>query len=226
MLVHSAEVGDAFRPVSLPHSIYYAANSVLNVFLCLMSALVISISYVAYEVKRTFQFAYQHSHDLTFSRYFVLAHLAVVVTSPLSVSASADHSIIASKTFVFEVVSSLFLPAVAIHGAVHSTEAIIHHIFPHETISFVNKKDLPSIKFPQLARNYGPTAVGLLCIPFLPLVRPPSFFSVPWIMTCRYLTAQLSKSWTKSMIRFVLLLSALARSVLKPLHGLSSFPLT
>lgn len=32
VLVHSAEVGDAFRPVSFPLFVYYAANGKINKF--------------------------------------------------------------------------------------------------------------------------------------------------------------------------------------------------
>lgn len=32
VLVHSAEVGDAFRPISLPSSVYYVANGVSTRF--------------------------------------------------------------------------------------------------------------------------------------------------------------------------------------------------
>lgn len=63
-----------------------------------------------------------------------------------------------AHTAVFQIVASLALPAAIIHTAVHQTQ------------HFVEK--------PRFAENlrlvkYGPSAVGLLIIPFLPFTDPP-----------------------------------------------------
>lgn len=66
----------------------------------------------------------------------------------------------------------MLLPAVMIHCAVHTTEAVVHRIFSHapQQLSSIPKKELLAFKFSYYARNFGPTTIGLVCIPFLPWV--------------------------------------------------------
>lgn len=108
-------------------------------------------------------------------------------------------SVIASKTFLFEVIASLALPAGMIHGIVHSTEAIIHHTFPSpEQLASVTRKEIQSLKLSQIARSYGPTTLGLLSIPFMPMVGRCLFVSSYFSMR-RSLTDQSIDYWIISI---------------------------
>jgi len=68
---------------------------------------------------------------------------------------------------VFHGAVSLLLPAVIIHTAVHQS----HHLF-HSRPYFE--------RMPRLVR-YGPTAVGLAIIPFLPIVDEPAEHVLGWV---------------------------------------------
>ena len=62
-----------------------------------------------------------------------------------------------TETTVFQLIASLAIPTAAIHTTVHQTHAALTR--------------LP--KAPPLVHRWGPSAVGLMMMPLLPLVDPP-----------------------------------------------------
>lgn len=80
---------------------------------------------------------------------------------------------------MFEVISSLLLPAIMIHGAVHSAEAIVQRIFAHSPPTLISRTarvERTTLKVSNYVRSFGPTTIGLVCIPFLPMVGEYNLF--------------------------------------------------
>lgn len=61
--------------------------------------------------------------------------------------------------FTFHAIVSLAIPALVIHTAVHQS----HNLFEHAAFA----------KFPKVVK-WGPSAIGMAIIPFLPLMDPPA----------------------------------------------------
>lgn len=64
-----------------------------------------------------------------------------------------------AHTATFQFLASLLLPAVIIHTVVHQVQHALEKPF--------------AAKLPQSVLHYGPSGIGLVLIPFLPLTDPP-----------------------------------------------------